>query len=146
LISWLLCRSRPLSAPWPATILDIARQSEARNPSAGLTGFLVFSDLFYLHFLEGPADAIAAAFKRVSDDPRHEIDWSIGGEAPRRRLPGLAIGYFDSDREQTATSEREFWRDGTGWTPASADKLIDGIVALAREKYPRSLSGADHDD
>lgn len=45
--------------------------SRSRNGQAGVTGALMFTGLFFVQALEGPATAVEAAFDRICCDLRH---------------------------------------------------------------------------
>ena len=75
--------SRAAPGVGPAEVCDIVRVAYARNAAAGLTGALLFLDGWFVQALEGPAEALAAAFERIRRDPRH------GGLELRLRGPAL---------------------------------------------------------
>jgi hypothetical protein len=139
--NWLLNLSRPTDVPWPAAILDIARETESRNPALGLTGMLLYSRTFYLRYLEGPARAVESVAAHLAEDRRHETVWTVTGTAPASRLSGLTMGYFDADRETSAALTGALWRRHQGWRRDDAEALIAMLVEIAREKYPSALSG-----
>jgi hypothetical protein len=71
---------RPLDA-----IRDILTISEINNRRDGITGSLVFDSDHFIQILEGPRQAVFAAFRRIQDDPRHtDIDLIEFAEAPFR--------------------------------------------------------------
>ena len=139
-VHWLIYRSRPTTTPWPATILDIARVSEAGNDEPGVTGLLLFSNDTYLQYAEGPKDAIEALWARLYTDSRHEILWHVRGVDSTRRVPGLPMGYFDADREPGTAVETALWRNRQEWRPEQADELKEMLIGLARQKYPSLFS------
>jgi len=53
------------------TLATIERHAVRRNSREDLSGLLLYDGVRFLQVLEGPADAVAAAFARISDDPRH---------------------------------------------------------------------------
>jgi hypothetical protein len=58
----------PGAAADPAQILSASRRNNARN---GITGMLYSDGARFMQALEGPADAVQAAFDRIRTDPRH---------------------------------------------------------------------------
>ena len=52
-------------------INGVARQSQANNPSVGLTGVLTMSNDAFLQVLEGPRAEISALIARLFADDRH---------------------------------------------------------------------------
>jgi hypothetical protein len=140
-LHWILFRSRPTTAPWPNTILDLARVIERNNSECGATGMLLFSNNAYLQYVEASPDALDAIWARVVDDDRHRIDWWLSGVAQGRRFPGLPLGYFDADRERSQVAETPIWHDRQDWQPEQAEALVEMLETIAREKYPDTMSG-----
>lgn len=132
----MLYLSRPVTVPWPATVLEIVRACERANPEAGITGALLFSNELYLQFVEGSGTAIESLWSRLARDDRHEIIWKTGGTARRRRLGSLVMGYFDADREGALLRDNRLWKERQDWSPGHAVALTDLLVELARDKYP----------
>jgi len=137
--------SRPTAAPWPATVLDIARTCEANNPGLKISGFLLFSNDSYLQFLEGTAKALDQLWAKIAADRRHKIVWLRQGEAAELRLAGLAMGYFDCDRERSPAQTGQLWRTRREWQESDAEALIDLLVTIASEKYPAAISAGRKD-
>lgn len=52
-------------------VLAIMSQAQARNAEAGLTGALLFNAGIFIQAIEGPAEAVEAAFERICCDLRH---------------------------------------------------------------------------
>jgi len=142
---WIFFRSRPTVAPWPATILDLARVIERNNAAAGATGMLLFSSTTYLQYLEARAGEIEAIWTRIAADDRHKLVWSLPGETGTRRFPGLPLGYFDAEREHSRVQTLPIWHDRHDWHPEQAEALTGMLETIAREKYPAALSGGSGD-
>lgn len=77
----------------------ILRASRSRNPTLGITGFLLYVDGIFAQCIEGPADAVAGLADRIERDPAHGFidvvrahacsgrrfaDWDMGFHAPHR--------------------------------------------------------------
>ncbi len=60
--------SSSVGKPDVAQILAASRRNNARD---GITGLLYADGVRFLQALEGPADAVEAAFARIKGDPRH---------------------------------------------------------------------------
>ena len=144
-LHWILFRSRPTVAPWPVTILDLARVIERNNSAAGATGALLFSNSTYLQYVEATREEIEAIWSRVSADDRHMVDWWLSGETETRRFPGLPLGYFDADREHSQVEASPIWHDRHDWRPEQAEALIEMLETIAREKYPAAMSARPED-
>jgi hypothetical protein len=61
--------TRPLSAKALTCLLEQARQANERQH---LTGALVYGNKRFIHLLEGEQAVLAAAYARISQDPRHQ--------------------------------------------------------------------------
>lgn len=57
--------------PDPAMIESILSTSRRNNARAGLTGLLVTGGRRFLQVLEGPSEALEAAYARIRGDERH---------------------------------------------------------------------------
>ncbi len=66
-------------------ILIDARRSNARD---GITGALICRADMYLQMLEGPRDAVEAAYKRIERDDRHTEVRHVAGCATEARMFG----------------------------------------------------------
>lgn len=92
-IVYISTARRPLSEAELRSVLAVSRRN---NAAAGITGLLVSGGRRFLQALEGPEEAVAAAFDRIKGDPRHFAlvvlsrknvdvrefgDWSMGYEA-----------------------------------------------------------------
>lgn len=88
-------------------ILADARRCNERDE---ITGSLICRDDLYLQLLEGPVDAVTAAFERIAKDDRHlEVRRLLAGPTASRIFPDWAM------RHDPARS----WM----WTPA---QVADG--------------------
>lgn len=72
----------------------ILHKARTNNTRRGITGALLFDEVYFAQFLEGPEDAIAATFDKIRRDPRHtEVTVVSKQTAPSRRFAGWAMGY-----------------------------------------------------
>jgi hypothetical protein len=55
----------------PSVMRDIQAASLRHNPSANISGLLLFDGMRFLQVLEGPARAIGQCYARISADNRH---------------------------------------------------------------------------
>jgi hypothetical protein len=95
----------------PAHQLDrILLRSRAFNPSAGITGLLLFHEGTFLHCVEGPEAGVTSLMERIRRDKRHTgitileagvctsrafPDSSMGYVAPRNLTSGQRLGFAD---------------------------------------------------
>jgi hypothetical protein len=128
----LIYTSHPFGFDDPI-LYDILIKSRANNKRDGLTGALICRADLYLQLLEGPEDAVNAAFARISSDDRHaDIALLVRGAIDQRRFPAWAM------RDDPARS----WM----WTQAqvssgavrnaSSDEICAVFDRVARESSP----------
>ncbi|MFY0310265.1 BLUF domain-containing protein [Leisingera sp. D0M16] len=76
---------RGMSSQEQAVIVENARTS---NAAADVTGMLAGRKGWFLQVIEGPAEALAALFHRISSGPRHgNIRVLVSQAAPARAFP-----------------------------------------------------------
>lgn len=63
--------SSPDTAQGPVDAPTILRTSRRNNRRDGITGLLFTDGTRFLQAIEGPTDAVNAAFARIKADPRH---------------------------------------------------------------------------
>lgn len=54
-----------------AAFEQLCEHSSRNNSASGVGGLLLSNDLEFMQCLEGPADAVAAIYKKIVRDPRH---------------------------------------------------------------------------
>jgi hypothetical protein len=67
-IVYISTARQPLSEVELQSVLAVSRRN---NQAAGISGLLIAGGRRFLQALEGPDDAVAAAFDRIKADPRH---------------------------------------------------------------------------
>lgn len=81
----------PMIAPEYEEILRVSRRNNARDD---ITGLLIVGRTRFLQLLEGPPDAVTAAYARIRQDKRHFAAVVIEGrEVEQRACPSWAMGY-----------------------------------------------------
>ena len=74
-----------------AAILEASRRNNARD---GVTGGLLFSQDCFAQVLEGPIDAVEAAFERIQCDERHgEVTVLESGPVVGRDFPDWSMAF-----------------------------------------------------
>ena len=74
-----------------AHILEVSRANNARD---GVTGGLLFSKNCFAQVLEGPAQAVEAAFERIQCDERHgEVTVLQSGPVAARDFPDWSMAF-----------------------------------------------------
>ncbi len=90
-LTQIIYSSKPFG--FTASVLDdILTISRARNARDDITGTLICRGDMYLQLIEGPPDAIAATFARISADDRHvEVDLLVSRPVSTRLFPKWAM-------------------------------------------------------
>ena len=80
--------------PLTAAVLDtILVQSRSKNPRAGITGLLCFSDEIFVQVIEGGRDAICELFNAIVRDDRHkDVRLLSFEEITERRFSNWTMG------------------------------------------------------
>ena len=77
-----------------AALDGILRSSRRNNAAVGVTGLLVVGGRRFLQVLEGPEEAVASVFERISRDPRHFAVVRLSNKTIETRAFGeWAMGY-----------------------------------------------------
>jgi hypothetical protein len=89
----LMYASRAVASVNQEALHAILRQCKARNPAAGITGVLCYSEGIYLQVLEGGRSAVNALYNRIAADPRHsQVELMSYHEIGERRFAGWSMG------------------------------------------------------
>ncbi|MES2974379.1 MAG: BLUF domain-containing protein [Pseudomonadota bacterium] len=67
----LLYKSTASRAMTPLAIDHMLKKARIRNRQRHLTGVLVFSDQFFMQYLEGPEETVRDVFQAIQADQRH---------------------------------------------------------------------------
>jgi hypothetical protein len=95
----LMYASRAVSTVNQEALQVILRQCKARNPTAGITGVLCYSEGLYLQVLEGGRSAVNALYNRIAADPRHsQVELMSYCEIGERRFAGWSMGQVNLAR------------------------------------------------
>ena len=120
----------------PATEAErILAASRANNERVGITGALFHSPICYAQVLEGPLDAVQAAFERIQCDPRHaDVVVLQSGPAADRLFSawGMAATAAADPKVASAAIIRALARPGA----AAATDVLHMLETLVRRKSP----------
>ena len=95
----LMYASRAVDGTGTEELLAILRQSKSRNPEAGITGVLCFSEGIFLQVLEGGRSAVNRLYNRIAADPRHtQVELLSYQEIGERRFAGWSMGQVNVAR------------------------------------------------
>ena len=64
--------SRSTASNDEAAVRDILATARRKNPAAGLSGALLFSEGYFAQVLEGPLEPLEETFELIQEDPRHD--------------------------------------------------------------------------
>ena len=113
MIQQLVYISSPRSPVTEEECDTILAQSRRNNARAGIGGVLVVGHSRFLQMIEGPPEAVAAAFARIKADPRH-----------------YAVVVISDGADQAAAGSR-------GTTPGAPAGQVEGADAGSRG-FPRA--------
>ncbi len=123
----LYCSRNRLSgtpATYAAEIEAILAKSRVNNARDGITGGLLFNDGCFAQVLEGPADAVEAAFERIQCDDRHgDVMMIETGPVPARDFPHWSMA-FNGQANQANPLAKQALADAFAGRTSSGDKVL----------------------
>ncbi len=129
-------------------ILAVSRVNNARD---GVTGGLLFSEGCFAQVLEGPLDAVEAAFERIQCDARHcEVVVLQSGPITKRDFSDWSMAFAGTDAASSPLAKATLATAFSGQSSAGDDllDLLKGLVVretdwLAPSAASAPLSRAD---
>ena len=124
------------------TLNSILSASNRNNKQAGLTGALIFDDMWFLQVLEGEREAVWRTFERIRDDERHDNAVVAELVETEARMFGAWSMGLATRKPATELLFTPFSRDGRLDPPkmsaAQMLALISGVsrLGLSRELDP----------
>jgi hypothetical protein len=89
-VAYASTAARNLSA---ADLEALVAESHRIDAAAGITGVLLYCDGNFMHYLEGPAAAVAAAYARLrASCHHHQVNELLDQPIARREFSGLTAG------------------------------------------------------
>ena len=80
-------------------LVQLLKESVARNTRAQITGLLLYKDGCFMQALEGEEAAVISLFSRISRDPRHHHVIPLLHEPIQQRFfPNSAMAFHDLER------------------------------------------------
>lgn len=90
-----------------AVCADILRTSRRNNGRDGITGLLYADGVRFLQALEGPEEAVEAAYARIKTDPRHKAQVVLS----RREVEAREFGNWEmAERRPSQHGEAFIYR------------------------------------
>ena len=112
------------SATYSAEIEAILAKSRVNNARDGITGGLLFNNGCFAQVLEGPVDAIEAAFERIQCDERHgDITMLEAGPISARDFPHWSMAFNGQAGETNPLAKQALADAFAGRTSAGEDVL-----------------------
>jgi hypothetical protein len=96
-------------------VFQIVEQSARNNPSADITGFLLFRKGKFLQLVEGPLMALETLLARLAEDDRHR-DLEVVSRLPiaQRSFPRWRMRRVGGDRDALDELEQALTGEGGG--------------------------------
>jgi len=114
-----------------ADVREILAVSRVNNARDGVTGGLLFSEGCFAQVLEGPQDAVEAAFERIQCDARHsEVVVLQNGPIPKRDFPDWSMAFAGADAVSSPLAKVTFAGAFSGQSSVGDDVLdmLKGLV------------------
>jgi hypothetical protein len=125
------------------TIDRILAVSRRRNAEAGVTGALMFTRLYFVQALEGPAAAVESVFDRICCDLRHTgIEVIECGPVLETTFGGWSMSELVPDADAGALLDHVKTADELAETAAAAMRLM---AALLRSKTARGSAAPERE-
>jgi hypothetical protein len=136
----LLYASRATSPMIASVQESILEQSRARNPKAGITGILCFSDDLFIQVLEGSRDEVCELYNTIVRDGRHQHvrilsfeeiherrfgNWTMGQVNLAKVNPSLLLKYGERAELNPFSASAQA-------TMALLDELIAAALVVGR--------------
>lgn len=121
-----------------AELVALLETSRANNSRDGISGMLVYHEGSFLQVLEGPVDAVEAAYRRIGIDDRHRNLIRLRRRViERRSFPDWSMGFVRPSREDlmAVPGANDFFAEGRCLAEVDdgqARRLLEGFRARAR--------------
>lgn len=102
------------------------------NTAAGITGVLIFDDMWFVQVIEGPTDAVKSTLERISHDGRHDnVKLLQKKQVAERHFPDWPMGLGLRTPETEAIFDRRWIKEGmkpTILAPAVIIEMMDELI------------------
>lgn len=135
--------TRRLSEQDLVALLEASRES---NERMGLTGMLLYADGSFFQVLEGPADVVAALYKRIERDARHaRITRIISEPIPRRAFGGWSMGFsnLSANAPKHADGMNDFFGTAQSFNDVSYGRAKKLLAAFAAGRWRSAQNDFD---
>lgn len=98
-LCFLLYVSEATQAMDAAALEALLEQSRRFNGAAGITGFLIYQDGWFMQLLEGREAVLDALMERIRQDPRHhKVQEVARGKLSHRSFPDWSMGFRNMEQ------------------------------------------------
>jgi hypothetical protein len=131
----------PLDGPVVRQLGNILKTANGHNKAVGLTGALVFDDLWFLQVLEGDRAAVWTTFKRIEADERHSHVVVVEvKDVPGRIFGNWWMGLIQRGKDNEETFS-PYLRDGKlRPSEMTADQILALMTTLANRGLSREMA------
>lgn len=121
----------------------ILSSANRNNQRLGLTGALIFDELWFIQALEGSREAVWRTFQRICEDERHACAVLVEmREVKERCFANWWMG-LATRNDRTETVFAPYLRNGhLSPVTMSADTMLELMVALAKLGLSREVTNA----
>lgn len=85
-------------------LVELVTSIRPKNEARGVTGVMLYADGHFIETIEGPEDAVEAAFARIAVDPRHHtIHVALREQIDERAFPDWSMGFRALSSEEAAS-------------------------------------------
>lgn len=131
----------PASGSVVRELSKILSASNRNNKPLGLTGALVFDDLWFLQALEGDRNKVWSTFERIKDDARHaDVTLVDVRDAPERIFGNWWMGLAKRDTTTEVAFKPYLRGNLLGPHAMSSDQILALMIDLARIGLSRELA------
>jgi hypothetical protein len=115
-----------------ADLEHILSSAIKNNTAAGITGVLIFDDMWFVQVLEGSPDAVKSTFEHITQDNRHaNVKLLQKKQVAERHFPDWAMGLAVRTAENEHIFKQRWIDEGmkpTAVAPAALLELMDELI------------------
>lgn len=111
---------------------QIVKSGVKNNTASGVTGAMIFDDMWFVQVLEGPPDAVKSTFERISQDSRHaNVKLLQKKQVAERHFPDWPMGLAVRTPETEAIFNHRWITENmkpSALAPAAILELMDDLI------------------
>lgn len=142
MLTHLIYASKKVESLALLDVMDIVRKSETRNRQSDITGFLCFSEKYFLQVLEGNRARINETFRRIVADQRHTgVEIISAKEIEAREFGRWSMGFMSHTEDKRKIylrySKSDLF-DPYDLTESSAFGLLKSVSAASNSSVEKT--------